>query len=509
MMSKMGVFIIAISLIWELQLSCMSQPENGSSRPNFVFILADDMTYNAIGALGNSQIRTPNLDRLVASGTTFSHAYNMGGWNGAICIASRAMIISGRSLWEAQAISEKWKQSDSTALDQTWGRWMEKAGYNTYMTGKWHVNAPANEVFQYVRNERPGMPGDAWTRGMGGKNVTDAIAAGGDVAAAMPIGYNRPLAPDNDNWDPADTLLGGFWEGGHHWSEVLKEDALTFLNDAAQRTAPFFMYLAFNAPHDPRQSPQQYLDLYPVGDIEVPASFLPEYPDAEAIGLGPGLRDEALAPFPRSEYAVQKHIQEYYALISHLDSQIGEILDALESSGKMEDTYVIFTADHGLAVGQHGLMGKQNMYDHSLRVPFVVAGPDVPKGEVRRQSIYLQDGMATILDWAGVSKPEGVYFESFRDILNDAGAKSHHRAIYGAYMNLQRMIKRDDFKLILYPGIHKLLLYCSSREDPYEVKDLSREEQYKPLINSLLEELHDLQTDLGDDLDISGFMSME
>src|SRR6056297_2976460 len=131
-----------------------------NKKPNFVFLFADDQTYESVNALGFNEVYTPNLDRLVNSGTSFTHAYNMGGWNGAICIASRAMIISGMPIWNAQKKTKLWAKGDSTALNQTWGRLLEKHGYTTYMTGKWHVAAPSDFVFQNVKHERPGMPGD-------------------------------------------------------------------------------------------------------------------------------------------------------------------------------------------------------------------------------------------------------------------------------------------------------------------------------------------------------------
>ena len=93
---------------------------------------------------------------------------------------------------------------------------------------------------------------------------------------------------------------------------------------------------------------------------------MPEYPYRHQVDLGSEVRDEALAPFPRTEYAVKVHKQEYYASITYLDAQIGLILDALEASGKMDNTYIFLSSDHGLAMGRHGL-GKQNLYDHSIR----------------------------------------------------------------------------------------------------------------------------------------------
>ena len=107
------------------------------------------------------------------------------------------------------------------------------------------------------------------------------------------------------------------------------------------------MYVAFNAPHDPRQSPKEYVDRYPLDSISVPKSFMPKYPYAETMGAGETLRDERLAPFPRTEYAVKVNRQEYYAITSHLDDQLKDILDALEKKGLKENTYIFFTSDHG------------------------------------------------------------------------------------------------------------------------------------------------------------------
>lgn len=479
-------FLLILINIYACSGSQETSEEAVSSKPNIVFLFADDLTYTAIHALGNEEIETPNLDHLVKNGTTFTHAYNMGGWNGAICIASRSMIISGRSVWRAKKMAENWAKGDD--LDQTWGKLMEAKGYDTYMTGKWHVAAPADTVFQTAVHIRPGMPGDAWgTR---------------KPETALPAGYNRPQNENDHTWSPTDPKFGGYWEGGKHWSEVLKEDALNFIGNAKTKHNPFFMYLAFNAPHDPRQAPQEYLDKYPLDKISLPASWIPENPYKDEIGAGPGLRDEALAPFPRTEYATKVHKQEYYAIITHLDEQIGEILDALEKTGKMDNTYLFFTADHGLAIGRHGLLGKQNMYDHSIRVPLIVLGSDIPKNKKVDADVYLQDVMATTLELSGVKKPEYVEFNSFLDLAKGNAPESHYDAIYGSYINLQRMIRKDGFKLIVYPEAHKVLLY-DLENDPEELHDLADDPTYADEGQYLFDELIKLQQKMGDTLDLS------
>ena len=488
--------IVLVALV----LNCKTENSDEPDKPNIVFIFADDMTYTTVHALGNTEIQTPNIDRLVATGTTFTHAYNMGAWNGAVCVASRAMLISGRSVWETDQFRQNW--IDGQEMDKSWGKLMEGAGYETYMTGKWHIDAPADSVFQHVTHVRPGMPKDAWDHEKMVAQFANLRKTGGDPSDIMPLGYNRPLSENDTSWTPTDKKFGGYWEGGKHWSEVLKDDAIGFINKAKTKDTPFFMYLAFNAPHDPRQAPQLYLDKYPMENISLPKSYMPMYPFKDSIGNGPDLRDEALAPFPRTEYATKKHIQEYYALITHLDDQIRAILDALEASGKMDNTYIIFTADHGLAMGHHGLLGKQSLFDHSIRPPFIIVGPKIGKGKKIDTDIYLQDVMATSLELAGIEKPDYVYFNSFLDILEGERTTSHYDAIYGGYVNTQRMIRKDGFKLLVYPKLNKILLFDMAN-DPEEMYDLGDRPEHKEKINAMFTELIQMQKELKDPLDIS------
>ncbi|MEL7530001.1 MAG: sulfatase-like hydrolase/transferase [Bacteroidota bacterium] len=498
MMRYLSVLLLSF---WGLT-GCAERSSLAQAPPNIVFLFADDLTYQAIHALGNQTIKTPNLDRLVKEGTTFTHAYNMGAWNGAVCAASRAMLNSGRSVWRANRFRQNWIKGDSTALQHTWSKLMAGAGYDTYMTGKWHVDAKADLIFDHARHIRPGMPKDRWEHFEMVARFAELEDSGQDPQSIMPLGYNRPLGPNDKSWLPTDTAMGGFWEGGKHWSEVLKDDALDFIAAASAKADPFFMYLAFNAPHDPRQAPQSYLDQYPLAEIELPESWLAKYPYQDESGNGPSLRDAALAPFPRNEYATKVHIKEYYAIITHLDAQIGKILDALEQSGTLDNTYIFFSADHGLALGEHGLMGKQNMYDHSIRVPLMVKGPSVPQGGKISADVYLQDIMATTLELAGVPKPEYLEFNSFLDLTQSADPQSHYQAIYGCYIDFQRMIRKDDFKLIVYPKAQKVRLF-DLNADPHEMQDLSDQPEYKAKSKQMFGELMALQAQMEDTLDLA------
>lgn len=463
--------ILLISLLVIL-VSCGKSDQ----KPNILFLFSDDQTYQGVNALGNDEVKTPSLDKLVEEGVTFTHTFNMGAWNGAVCVASRAMLNTGRMIWRAHSAEKEYEKLKEDR--HFWAQRMEDAGYETYMTGKWHVKMGADKLFNTTSHVRPGMPG------------------------TVKSAYNRPLSTDDKEWLPWDTAHGGFWKGGKHWSEVVADDALNFLETAKESDNPFFMYVAFNAPHDPRQSPKEYVDMYPLQNIAIPESFLVEYPYKDDIGCSAKLRDEMLAPFPRTEYSIKVHRQEYYAIISHLDAQVGRILEGLEKTGKADNTYIFFTSDHGLAVGHHGLVGKQNMYDHSVRVPLMVVGPDVPKNKKRDQSVYLQDVMASALDLAGYDQPAFVEFNSLFPMIKRKNQASAYSAIYGAYLNLQRSVRTDQFKLILYPEAKEILLF-DMIDDPQEMTNLAQDDKYLDVVKSMVKELKNLQKDMDDPLDLS------
>lgn len=449
---------------------------SASEKPNVLFIFADDMTYEALGFLGLTGVKTPNLDKLFSSGTQFTHAYNSGGWNGAICVASRNMMMTGRHLWYAQ------REEKTMSERRLWPQLMSDAGYTTYMTGKWHVRMKADDLFDHVGDVRPGMPNQVKT------------------------GYNRPLEGKKDVWDPTDKSNNGFWKGGKHWSEVEADTAVRYLNMAKKDDKPFFFYLAFNAPHDPRQSPREYLDMYPVSDIKVPDNFLDAYPHRKVMKAPFSLRDEKLAPMPRTKYSVQVARREYFALITHMDAQIGRVLDALEKNGQRENTYIVFTADHGLGCGRHGLLGKQNMYDHSIRVPYVVVGPEVEAGMKVSTPIYIQDSVPTALEVAGFEIPEYIQYQSYIPILK--GESSGRDQIYSAYLkDAQRALTKDGYKLILYPGGGIARLYHLVK-DPQERVDLLQKGKGKEVAKRLFRALKTEAKLHGDELNFGEYEAL-
>lgn len=455
-------------LVGGLGLSVVAQEQ-----PNILFLLTDDQTYDSINALGNKDIRTPNMDRLANRGVSFSACYNMGGWHGAICVASRTMLNTGRSLWRARDIEEH--LGEPANVEQMWPVLMRKAGYRTMITGKWHVKGPKpSQLFDVARHIRPGMP------------------------SSVESAYERPVEGEPDMWQPWDKRNGGYWQGGRHWTAVAVDDVISYLEGSVTNKEPFFIYAAFNAPHDPRQSPEEFVKKYPPEKILLPPNVAPTNPHKDDIGCEHSLRDERLAPDPRTEYALRVHRSEYYALISHLDSELGRLFDVLERTGRDKDTIVFFTSDHGLSLGQHGFMGKQNMFEHSLRAPLLVAGPGIPVGKRIETPVYVQDIVPTVLGLAGAEVPKHIDFKTLLPLLKGESEK-HHECVYAAYMQLQRMVRVGDMKLIWYPKVEVYLLFDLAN-DPFELKNLAADAEYAEVLVKLKSTLVSEMARVGDPL---------
>jgi choline-sulfatase len=441
-------------------------------RPNFLFLIADDLTFNGIHSLNNHEIHTPNLDRLVQRGCTFTHSFHQGSWSGAVCIASRTMLNTGLTCFRAHRLSEE------AAL---WSRTMGDAGYDTHIVGKWHLSqANLKRAFQTLGPVSPGM------------------------FESGPEAYNRP-SPGN-TWTPWDRSLKGQWLHTAKWENAGKDEikhsaeiwadcASDYLRSRRKQANPFFLYVGFNSPHDPRQAPKEYVDRYPRNRIEIPPNYLPEHPFDQGDHF---IRDEKLAPFPRTKEAVQLHRSEYYAHTTYMDAQIGRILDALDESGQAANTYVIFTADHGLAVGQHGLMGKQNMYDHSIRMPLVYAGPGIAAGRRVEELVYQHSTFATTCELAGVPAPKAVEFPSLASLLHGKGGAPHD-AVFSRYLDYQRAVRTKEHKLIVYPKAGVTQLF-DMKADPWEIHNRGEDRRYAAVKRELLDRLHRFQRELDDQL---------
>lgn len=425
------------------------------SRPNFLFMIADDHRHSAIGALGTEAVSTPTFDQMIADGTCFTQAHIMGSTSGAVCMPSRGMLMSGRNLFDTPDPLP----ADVPLLPEL----LRQSGYTTYGTGKWH-----NRRGSYARCF--GESGKVFFGGMNDQY-------------AMPVNDFDPAG----GYPPAESYIADGFS-----TTVFTDEIIDFLNTRGSGDEePFFAYIAFTSPHDPRTPPPPYDAMYDPSDIELPPNFMPEHPFD--IGVR-DIRDELLAGYPRGQAEIKRHIADYYGMISHMDREIGRILEALDARGLRDNTIVIYTSDHGLGVGQHGLMGKQNLYDHSMRIPLIMRGPGVPKSLQCGALLYLLDLYPTLLEQARVPVPETSAGHSLNALLSEATYK-HRRQIFSAYQGVfgspsgkpyQRSLKDDRHKLIetVVDGAVAWQLF-DLQADPYEVNNLHQRPDYADLAQKL------------------------
>lgn len=453
-----------------LLIAACTSPQEGPV--NVLVFYTDDQRFSTIGALGDEDVRTPNLDALVRRGTVFTHAHTMGGQHGALCAPSRSMLMTGRPLFRLHA------RGDSIPPNHTMmPEVLAETGYMTFGTGKWHNDRSSfARAFQAADNIFFG--GMHWPN-QGGHEAPHLNEF--DSTGAYPRSARRQV------------------EG--YSSTLYADAAIDFLAEARTMDQPFFAYVSFTSPHDPRTPPEPYASWYHPDSVSLPPNYLPEHPfdNGELY-----VRDERLREHPRTEGIVREELALYYGMISELDAEIGRIMDALEANGQLENTLIVMAGDNGLAVGSHGLLGKQNLYEHSMRVPLIMAGPGVPSNERRSQLVYIFDIFPTVAEYLGITMPPTVEGESLRPIIEDPQLPGRGSVFY-AYRHFQRGVRTaDGWKHIQYQvdGTHTEQLF-DLNTDPHETQNLVSDSTYAAQLHELRELLMTESVYWSDPLDLT------
>ncbi len=397
-------------------LACAGMVQAAPAKPNILFILSDDQRFDTIHALGNAEIQTPNLDKLVDRGFAFTNAYCQGGLVQAVCAPSRAMILTGRSIFHVP------QSDDAKFTGPTLGGELTRAGYATFYDGKKSNSfLPGNEAF--------------------GKCF-----------------YTDDKVVENEKQDENSAAA--------QQPKIMADAAIEFLH-ADHQGKPVFMFLAPHYPHDPRIAPKRFTEMYDPAKISLPPNFMPKHPFDNG---DMNVRDELLAKLPRDPDEMKRHLADYYASITWLDEQVGRVVDDLKQSGQMENTIIIYTSDQGLAVGgRHGLMGKQNLYEE-FKSPLLIAGPGVPHDK-SAALVYLFDLFPTVCGFAGVEKPKECEGVNLQYVMKGEGAPTRP-VLFAPYRDVQRMVRDERWKMIWYPKINRFQLFDLAN-DPWEMHDLS------------------------------------
>lgn len=422
MLKTLGIWSAAVTTVCSLlsvETGLAQSANAGDKRPNILFIIVDDQSpfdlkiYNP-----DSELETPNIDRLSAEGMVLDGAYQMGSFSGAVCTPSRHMVMCGRTVWhlpnwngaiEAGLCPPNLEQSTMAAV-------FNKAGYSTMRTCK---------------------RGNSYE------------------------GANKQFTVRHDA-----TKRGGTDETGSVWHG---DQVTNYLNDrkTSKDEKPFLIYFGFSHPHDTRDGTPELLAKYGAVNHKDKQNLPPANPKQPALPVNylpahpfhhghPGLRDEVSVSGvweKRDERTIRNELGREFACSENIDIQVGRVLKQLEEMGELENTYIVYTADHGMAIGRHGLQGKQNLYQHTWRVPYIVKGPGIKAGSRATGNVYLLDSLSTICDLAGVDAPASSEGTSFKPVL--LGKQDTVRdTLYGTYSGGtkpgMRCVRKGDWKLIKY-----------------------------------------------------------
>lgn len=455
-------------------------------RPNIVLILADDMRGTTLEFLEKENARTPVLNQLSENCTVFTNAHIMGGSSGAVSMPSRAMLMTGKYLYKLEEQGAVIPESHTLI-----GEVLEKAGYQTFHTGKWHNGKEAfNRCFSSGKDIFFGGMADHWNVPLFNYDPSGQYA-----------NKRRIIQKPHSN-NHVDILEGEYVYSGKHSVDIFTETAVEFIEGQRDKQKPFFLSVSYMSPHDPRSMPDEFMKQYNPEKITLPDNYMEKHPfdNGELV-----IRDEVLATIPRVKEEIRQHIADYYAMISHLDNRIGDIIKTLINNNLYDNTIIIFAADNGLAVGQHGLMGKQNVYEHSVRIPLMIkpTGSDMKKHSTDKLC-FLIDLFPSICEWAGQSIPESVDGISLLPIINENKVIREH--LYYAYRDFQRSISDGEWKLIEYHvNSNNQTQLFNLKEDPWEIKNLSNEKKQSKRIKQLREKMTLLKTETGDQSDFWNF----
>lgn len=440
---KLLLFYLMALTLANGQTTAANEPE---PRPNILLIVSDDQRPDTIAALGNPIIKTPALDELVRRGTAFTRATCAN----PICTPSRAEILTGCTGMRNGVLNfGKTIHPRLVTLPEPF----VQAGYATWYCGKWHNNGrPMDHGYKRTRR--------LFTGG-GGKWAVDRV----DYRGTPITGYKGWIFRGQDDKVQPELGIGL----SPQISEQIADGAIAAINSIDDR--PFFVHVNFTAPHDPLLPHPDFAKLYSPSEMLLPKNYASDHPFDHGNRGG---RDEVLLPIPRTEADVRADLAAYYAVISHMDAQVGRILQAVKASDQSDNTLIVFTSDHGLAIGSHGLRGKQNMYEHTLGVPMIFVGPGVPVGQQVDGQAYLRDLLPTLCDLAGISPKtfgrEPIDGQSQVPVIQGK-RDSIYDYVYGYFRDSQRSIRGKTWKLIDYPLANRQQLF-NLENDPFELTNL-------------------------------------
>jgi choline-sulfatase len=414
---------------------------------NLLFIMSDQHNATFMGCEGHPVVKTPNLDRLVARGTLFENAYT----NCPICVPARASFATGRYVHDCG----HWDNADPyDGAVNGWGHRLIAQGHTVVSIGKLH----------YRNADDP----TGFTDQIVPLHVVDGL---GDLIGLIrdPLPERKAAAKYAKEAGRGDSTYTGY-------DRNIASEAVRWLTQEAPKhmDKPWVLFVSFVCPHFPLIAPPEFYDLYPESEIPWPPLYgddgRPTHPYYEAMRYCINY-DKYF-----DEASIRRAVAGYLGLCSFVDSNVGRLMDALEGAGLAGDTRIVYTSDHGEALGKRGLWGKSTMFEESAAIPMIMAGPGIPEGRRVATLTSLVDCAPTIMDAVGAARaPEDATLpgRSLFDIIEGADPNRVAFSEYHAAASPTGtfMLREGSYKLVYFAGMTPQLFDLES--DPDETRDLS------------------------------------
>ena len=436
---------------------------------NLVIILSDQHHPRMMGCAGHPLVRTPNMDRLARRGTRFSSAYT----NCPICVPARASLATGRYVHEIRFWDNAIAYDGSVP---SWGHRLMPRGHEVVAIGKLHYvdSDPQRNGFTEEIVPMHLADGDGDVVGM----IRDELIVRKGAAK---------LGPEAGSGESHYTA----------YDRQIADLACGWLDRAARKRheKPWVLYVGFVCPHPPLITPPEYFAMYAGRDIPMPKLYAqsdrPHHPYIEFMRRSRPEDDGFTGP-----EMVKRAIAAYMGSVTFLDHNVGKVVDALERAGLSDSTRVIYSSDHGESLGARGLWTKRLLYEESVGIPLILAGPEVPSGRTVSDPVSLIDVFPTVLDCAGVEpSPTDVDLPGSSLLRIAASGATPPRTVLSEYHAAASpsgsfMIRHDRFKYIHYVGYAPMLFDLS--EDPEELHDLAGAPAFKDALAVCETKLRDI-----------------
>lgn len=459
------IFLLALVLLGHIN------PIYGTDQPNILFIMIDDLN-DWVGPLaGHPQVQTPNIDRLAARGITFTNAYA----TAASCHPSRTSLMSGLlpSTTGIYGNAPDWRPLKEFKRIRMMPAHFRDNGYRTAGGGK---------IFHAHSYSDSGM--------FGFNDPASWDEFYPSIDRQMPDDLFPVSKPQNKN--PGGSAFMGFdWHGltteDHAMSDGQVTDwAIKELSE--QRDAPMFTAIGIYKPHLPWYVPKKYLDMYPLASIRLPEVPEDDLNDVPQVVQSAPMQGRKLHDWVVTEGKWQEAVRAYLASISFADAMVGRVLDALDKSGRADNTIIVLMSDHGWHLGHKKRWRKMALWRQTNRVPLIIAAPGITTpGSKTNAPVSLMDLYPTLIDLAKLPAPsQQLEGNSLVPLLNDPDADWDHVAISTwGYMN--HAVQNERYRYIRYKGGEEELY--DHKNDPNEWNNLANNKKYKKIINELAKSL--------------------